>query len=761
MALLFIGLFAMFSYSTELVTERVNGDFQYVFTSYNNIPVGSEPQTQACSNALRAEAGECSLWVSGLGAGVRLLGGPDDVRLQRLNRVVESDWATSVASSTFQLQQGRWPEAPGEVVVGPDYAGTERIEAWGGRIVLTVVGRANEKGWRRGDFLLIAPGTFASWSGRGMGLSGISAQIRLRYNTAGPSPIRAGMDGLAVAEFPAQGSVRPRDLVAKDVYDLQGMLAMFLPTIALAGAGGVGAALVLHRWQRRVVTSASQQGLAHRQIRKWLRGAQLRGLLLWVPMGALAGYALSWLAQPAIQLLLGHPLARPVTRWELLVVPGVVAATALFAAGNSRRPRRIDRQAQPLTTHPAHGLVMTFLALVGAIWAGPLLSWSATWEEILGGVLLSISLGFAAPWIVRAARWLPTRSLVAQLARRHLANASGIGTKLGPVVAALGMMTMVVTSLASSTMVFNQQIHSSSASPAHTISIRTEVPEVRSRLSQWAGRAGLEAHPLWFAGPDSRGRELLLVEGLDAAAIVIGRHLTPEEARALSQGRVLAPSADESSGVVRMRRSDGGWTELSTHALGTYDPFLYGRAGLMLHEEYRALPGAVLPALDSNQFAIMGGRAGDEDRASAAATDLGIGPLYYSVPSRSDQFTGALWDKAQPWLLGLISGLVMFSMVSSLAGQLRPLRSALFTTGLPRRIGLELLAHQIALVVPAVVILGVLPGMLGLLLSSHNGNPVIMPWGVLARSVGILLVSCSVGAVLGSLKLRHTERFSQ
>lgn len=192
LSMLFIGLFAVLSYSTELVSQQVNGDYEYVFTSSNAIPIGAQPQTEACAQALAAQEGECTLWVGGVGSGVRLTGGPGDARLERLNRVIESDWAGSSAKEGFQLTDGRWPTAFGEVVVGPDFESAEQITAWGGRIHLTVVGRAREAGWRHGEFVLLAPGTFASWSNLDMELSGVGPRFDCASTRRAMPPSKLG-----------------------------------------------------------------------------------------------------------------------------------------------------------------------------------------------------------------------------------------------------------------------------------------------------------------------------------------------------------------------------------------------------------------------------------------------------------------------------------------------------------------------------------------------------------------------------------------
>lgn len=151
----------------------------------------------------------------------------------------------------------------------------------------------------------------------------------------------------------------------------------------------------------------------------------------------------------------------------------------------------------------------------------------------------------------------------------------------------------------------------------------------------------------------------------------------------------------------------------------------------MLRSAYEQKAGA-LPA-QSNQYSLLGGQPGDVDRVVSAAITLGVGPSYYNVPTEPERFVGALWDQAQPWLLGGLSGMVMISLTQILARHIRPIRS----------------------------ILGMLPSMLMLAISAHNGAEVTIPVRVLVNILVTLLLSCTLGALLGSLRLRHQERFSQ
>ena len=707
--------------------------------------LGTPLDTASCTTAMASAKGMCSLRISGL---------DDD-----LETVIERDWSTATARGPYHLVSGRWPAAPGEVIVGPDHSATTTIDSWGGRITLTVVGTAREAGWRRGDFVLAAAGTFSGFAAAGMQLSGVDAAISLFYNTPGPEPVQAGLRAMGAPEATHPGSIRPRNLVAKNPYDLEGMLAMFLPALGLATVGGVVSAFAQHRWQQRVLLSASRQGIGTGLIHTWLRSAQLRGLALWIPLGTGVGYLLSWLAQPTLQALLGVPLANPVTTWELLGLPLATGLAAMATALRLRKKSRGQSAASPSPMRHRVAIIGAFAALMAAIWCGPLLSWSPTWEELLAGLFLSLSTGLLAPSVLRWSRWLPSRTLVPRLARRMLGPTSGLGPRLTGIVIALGIVVSVVASLASSTLVLDQQLQTVSVSPANAVTIRTQVPQVRAILPTWADTAAVDSHPLWFAGPDSRGLELLLVDDLSGAHVAIGRTLSPAESKALSAGTVLTPTL-EASAAVQMPSPEGkGWLSFHSLSLTTYDRFLHGRAGLMLRSAYEQKAGA-LPA-QSNQYSLLGGQPGDVDRVVSAAITLGVGPSYYNVPTEPERFVGALWDQAQPWLLGGLSGMVMISLTQILARHIRPIRSSMFTMGLPMSLGWRLLAHQIAVVVPVVIILGMLPSMLMLAISAHNGAEVTIPVRVLVNILVTLLLSCTLGALLGSLRLRHQERFSQ
>ena len=751
-ALLVIGLFASLGADTKLVRQQVLGNYQYLYSSYGSLPIGTQPDVAGCQKAITSVGGACELNLDGVVANPVFQGGREALRV---TNVVEADWATiSPARQRFELLSGRWPTSPGEVVAGPDLAGVTAISTWGGRIKLRVVGTVREQGWRKGSFLLLGPGTFASWSGAGMELSGVSAQLAVRHDSPDDADVRKAIGGLHVAPKLVEGaSVGPNNF-KKTPYKLQGILALLGPALALCVAGGMVAGLTQRRWAVQVHQVLDSVGVDQQLVARWLRSAQWRTFAVYALGGGLVGYGLSWLATRALQWYLGQPLARPVTEWFLILVPLLVVAAGL---GFSRRPRESpSRASAPRTqTRVIGGLaIASFVSLLAAVWSGVLLPWSAAWIEVSGGALVALSMALAAPVVLHLIGAGKGSSAQTQLAFRLLRERSAaLAPRLALVVLSVGVATVVVVSLASSSLVFSKEARASSPSPKDAITVVTVDKRMSAAVPTLLRTAKVPGYPVWFAGPDTRGQELVVVQDVRAASVLLERPLSANERDALEAGQALSPTQDEGWIKGSGRKS---WGRISTRAMDSPAPFLYGRAGLTLTSTYGRLAGA--PPLGNSQYMVLGGQPGDIDRVTAAAVSLGIGAMHYTKPYIPPPFKGTLPQRAQPWLLGAVTLMVTSSLMRSLARDIRVIRSKLMALGLPSKVGWLLLGLQAIVVAVLIAALGTLPALVGMFLSARLGNPVMMPWGLVARGALVVLVACLAGALLGSWGLRTKER---
>lgn len=761
LAMVFIGVFGVLSPSTDQLARLLLGDFAQEYTSARSAPIGSDPDTSACAQAAHANNATCRLTIVGLGVGVTLTDGPQRPGLRSLEPTLEGAWnGTDLDRAGFELTSGRWPERPGEVVVGPDYEHTSHISAWGGRVEWTVVGTARRVDQRHGRFLLVPPGTFAALGREGMELSGVSAFAVIPSRTRGSAATRAGLSQLGVIPPATPGRVLTRASLGKTQYKLQGVLAMLLPALVLAGAGGTVAAALQGRWHARVRDSLGRQGVSRATTRRWLAGAQWRLLLPAVVVGSLVGYGASWLARPVLGWVLGTPQSSPVTQWFLLLVPIVVMITGMGLAGLFARVS-VRRRAMPAAGAgtPRAGRHVGLVALIAvllAIWVGPLVTLDATIEELLGGALLALAAGLATPWLLSQLSLLPLPAPRDRLALRVLRGTlTSLGARLGVFVTALSLMGVISASLASSIATFDQQIHSSSSAPRDTVSLTVVNPSVRATVPQWSQLAGLAPHEVWLATA-SDGRSMVLVADQPAAEVAIGRPLDAAEQRALAAGKVLTPDAHTQVQIPGPRRTT---VAVPGHALVNYDPYLYDRAGLMLARAWVEQTGS--KNLGESQYVLFGGHSGDVERSTRAAIKLGIGSTHYTGPSYSDRYQGTTFDRAQPWLLALLAALVMVSVAMTLARGLRPARAAVSALGLPRRTGLVMLAWQLGLVVAVVVGLSTLVPVASLMVAENNGQVISIPWALLVRSAAIMVAAGLVGALAGSWRVRTQERMSQ
>ena len=737
-AMLVVGVFAIISLSTDVVARHSLGSYQHSHTFSHSVAPGKPLNIAECVHAVSTHGGTCGANLTGVGEAAIV----DGRALGKELRVTEGPWGHGFMSGEYELLDGRWPTAPGEAVVGPDLAGARVITTWGGRTQFTVVGTSRSVFSRGGSFVLAAPGSFSRVAGVAMELSGVSADVTVYFDDHRTGVVAAAASALGID--PA-GLQRSRDSVVREAYEWRGQVAILLPGIALATAGGIISGLALGGWSDRLKLSLYRQGIPRSVSGRWVLVAHLISLLACVPMGAALGWAFAWGAKPALERATGSVQSSPsIPLWATALFVVIICCSALASAGG--RVRRPEHDS-------ARGSLRRGVALVAAVlavWVGPLLGLDQVRAELAGGAMLSISVGLLA---VDALRVLSARSgttLAREYSRRVFRQTlPRLGARLAVVVIAVGIMGSVVASLASSNLATNRRYGEGRATPEHAAVVYSFDERVAKLVNSWASKAAVSAHPIWFVG-SATGPEVAVVADLAGAAAALGRELSPDEGAALRANKVLAVQS-----TVQVRNGQSV-SDLPSVPLAQPGGYLMRVAGLMTRA---AADHHGMQVPTTAQHSLFTGVGDYTTRIHDAAVELGIGMTWYVFPAVPDVYTGGLVDQAQPWILGFLSIMVMGSLGTTIAEHVRSRRSALRAIGLRDSTGRRLLVAPITAVVVAVVALGTLPPLVVLGMSLLRGADVIVPWEVLLRNCIIVATGSAIGALLGSLRVSIKERF--
>ncbi|MGA4507393.1 hypothetical protein ACPCGZ_05745 [Propionibacteriaceae bacterium G1746] len=727
-------MFAIVSLTTETVARHSLGSFGYGYRFSQHIEPGQRLDTTACVRLAQGFGGTCSASLNALGESATADGRPVETEV----RITEGPWGSGLKPDEYRLVEGRWPQQPGEVVVGPDLAGSRVVESWGGRARFDVVGVSQSVFSRGGSFLLAAPGTYSLLSGADLEMSGVSASVTIFLDD--PKAVDLAKVAEALGVDP-NGAMTSRSTVVRAAHEWRGQVAILLPGIALAAAGGVVAGLAFGPWSGRVGRSLYRVGVARRLSSRWVRGAQVSALLVSVPAGLLVGWGLAWASKPLIEWVTGSVQSSPaVPWWAAASIAGAVLFGVLAVPGE-RIARASDRSV-PRTVAAA--------AAVLGISSGPVLGLDQVRAELVGGALLGLSLGLVVPDILMLASRRSRPTLAGELTRLVFRGMlPSLGRRLGVVVLALGLSGSVVASLASSNLATNRRYSEGRGTPEHAVVAYTFDARIARQVPEWAAKSSARAHPIWFIG-GSAGADIAVVQDAQGAAAALGREMTSMELDALARGSILATRVP-----VEVRE---GPKPITIPGVVLSNPGGYvGRTAGVVMRASLLQKGVELPTLP--QHTLLAGSGNYVERIQGTAVQLGIGMTWYSIPSVPELYTGGLVDQVQPWILAVLCVAVMTSLGATIAQQVRPHRSALRVMGIVGWRDCRLVLQPLGVAVLTVVFLGLVPPVVVLVRSAVGGADVIIPWVPLLRNAAIVTIASAVGGVVGSWRVDSRERF--
>lgn len=752
-AALVASVFLVFGRSTAVMQLWLLGDYGASHDFAQSIQPGRATNVEKCSGV--SDSLCVANWGSPPPSAVefqRLADGGTYRTLDKTVTFLEAAWGPRNRLG-YELIAGRWPAADGEAVVSDGLEGTSHITAWGERINLRVVGEVRRKGWRDTNEVLVFPGSIGHDPRGGLELTGMQALVTA-YFDGSPDVVLPKLSRSLGQPVPQHPFVRTREGMGWTAFDNKTALLMVLPGALLALAGGLASGFMLAGWRRSTEAALFRQGVPRHLTRGWIRRAQMRGLLVAVPPAVVLGFGAGWLLKPLVQYLMRQPVSSPSWNNWLLLLPVLIFVGSLLgvAAGRERAPSAPSPTPAPATRRSSWRRGCAFVLAVSALWAQPLLGNTPDLARWVSGGLLAVGLSLSVPDLIALLARVPLKPVLVRLGQRQLASvAHRLGSRLVVIAAALSVITVILTSLGASFREFNRMMSEQTAVPPNTVMINN-LPEVRPRLDEWQEKSGTRAVGIWFGPNDQRGLPILAVQTIEDASLVLARPLTAAERQALSSGHLLA-GADAPPEV---EVQHGSRPSIPTQHLSTNAPLLRQRAGLMLLSTMQALA----PVDKDPVEYLMGGMAGDVTKVVEAATSLGIGQSYYTAPYVPPPYKGTPEQRLQPWLLGLLSALVMGSVLSALAVQSRPAQAAMLTLGMPLSAARTLLWAQCGVITVVLAAATVLPSILGLMLVRFQGQNPLLPWSFLVRSFLSVVGGSVVGALLGSLRVSVRERMS-
>ncbi|GIM95959.1 FtsX-like permease family protein [Paractinoplanes toevensis] len=344
------------------------------------------------------------------------------------------DPAGPYGRTMLRLDQGRWPQGPGEVAV------TDRVAAafhlgvgsrWDAR---TVTGRVENPLDLNDEFALVAPGRITAVA---------STDVLLRVS-ASDLDTKPRPDNLSIRERFGDGNT-------------SSVLVLAFATIGLVFAGLMAAAgfTVLAQRRLRALGMLGAIGASHRHVRLVLLADGLVVGAAGAVAGALVGVA-TWIAfSPRLEEPLAHRIDRYQLPWTAVLVAVVLATgTAVVAAwwparAAARTPVVAALSARPAPPRPAHRFAAAGTVLLAAGLAAVVQSKHTSKPLILAGVVATaVALMLLAPVGVAAIGWFASRLRVApRLALRDLARyRSRSGAALAAIGLAIGIAAVVTLS---------------------------------------------------------------------------------------------------------------------------------------------------------------------------------------------------------------------------------------------------------------------------------------------------------------------------
>jgi hypothetical protein len=727
--------------------------------------------------------------------------------------MLEADWAANPYPRRYELQDGRWPSRPGEVVVtetqDTQTAPGEMLTVLG-KVRLTVVGTADDRNASTTN-LLAGPGTWATLTtDLAEGYPALGAQPVLLWSGSEPRPaISAFTAAIGIWEKEqrkqADGAAAVADTLnlrsddrAEGFWIEKTPAGYLIPALVVP----LGAVLLVFglndRRFRRVLHSLTSLGVSRSTAAMGLTLAALFWALVAAAAGAAAGLAVG----AGARLLISHLRQRPAGPIDGLFDPAlrlltVITLTSLVAGLALARSRRESTAApRPAGTRrgdtgaPAGKSARRVRdgrqLLAVAAWCATAVYAtrvdSPAMAMTLAGIVTIAVLLVIPEVFTLTLKLIPERGPRTRLARRQLAADSRRACAALAVLtvlfgASLGFIALLDTLLRTADTQNHPDVLPGQIMLTDSSSDRFAPTEAVLRAVETTGV--LDGHPRFELSPvytmntddlirsanrPGSDRLVLTVGSPSDAERLIGRPLGRDQTTTLNDGGLLVwddvPGAPE-SGAERTRlivhENDkilGRTPELPTIAVQA--PPTHWRAGsdgIMLRSTARDLR---LPLPEHGPVMITG----VEDTQAEAVQKAVIGSgndaraVRIHVPPAPAIAPAALVATAVALVL-----LVLATVLASVRGQIRALRSylaGLTALGLPPSWTRHILLYQHGAVITVSTLLGLIIAMLPtvVIATQISGFVLSIPWGQLASLLAATYLAAVLAAARSILLLR-------
>lgn len=729
---------------------------------------------------------------------------------------VETDWSASPFPRRFSLDQGRWPERAGEVVLTSslraEVGEVSSITALSGNVRFEVVGVATDN-FDSFSRILAAPGTWRSFGeATRRNFSTVSASSTLYFNGA-PDPVLSRMTNLMTdGDFPSELSEReirsqladglrtranelttdPRSWVERIpfAYQVPSLGLPLLAVLSVLGLNGrrfrVNVMILISVGVTRPIATAGVALAAS----FWTIVSTLGGLLVGVGLGAVA--------RPVCDYFLAGPISPfPDVTPPALRLIGITAVTCMVAGlalivayrepraetnpvggtvDSSPRKSRLRNSARRVVINSITP-VRRFAALVAGL---SIVAQAAVLESAATAMIMAGSFGVVIllliPDLVPAAiRRLPATGPRARLSKRQLVVDTGRAVAGVAVLSAalgvpLGMLTLLATLIStaqadSTPVVAPQQVVLSAPGGAFHPPSREVVDAVTRKISfsEPAIRTGYLSTDNVKVTVEGSARTLLVVDTPDAAARLNNAPLGAEHVDTLRDGGVLVWEGEEqgqrallvqdaTSGEIIVSRTP----PLPVRRIDFQEPWNQPTSGLILTATARRL------GLEVAEAAVVLTGVTDKEalRAEQAVIDSGLDPYQVGIYEPPEPV------RVPPVYYTAALGLALVVLVTSMAvartqvSALRGYVGRLIAVGLSRRWVRQVLLLQSCVVVGMSTVLGLVIAVLPVLVAVQRLPNFVLsiPW----RWLGIVLVAfyaaTTAATLLSSRRLRATDR---
>ncbi|MGV8965968.1 MAG: hypothetical protein ACOH2F_06780 [Cellulomonas sp.] len=717
----------------------------------------------------------------------------------------EGPWQDGLFPDRYALVDGRWPTAPGEVVLTEHlipFVSGDRLSVLSGAVDLRVVGTVRDGYGRRLAQILAGPGTWASldWASLNAKQPRISTAGTVLWAgnvTAGVldaiAPVvlqQAGPDGqpwvlpAGVNQALRAGlTTRPEMLAAPargpiDLYPL----VFTVPSLLLPALGALVALGVNNRRVRRSVGILRAVGLRSRDAAMGRLTASLAALAVAALGGVLAGGVLGLLARPVAQIFMGQPLS-PVP--DLLVpalrLMAAVAVAALVGclvvAANLRTV-----SARLLTIALPSPRVISFTRQVLAAITATVLIWQAANVTTLFGSMPMVAtttvlvLLLTPPVVQRVVAWLPGDDAQRRLARRQMrfdhtrvvVAVTIIVATLGPALAMLVLVQSALTSQARAETSLAPQGQAIITSGNRYLS----PPDGVVAIVTGAARSPQPSIQLWSPGTQKR-TTTMTSDGLGAVYAVdtvaeiqrlCQQTLSNDQLTQLASGsllRIFGPRGDAPQPLWSADATTGAASP--TRLLRTIDAdcdptWQRSVSGLILSATIRNLGLDMTPAdvvltdLPSDSSARIKGALIKEKYDTAYVSTYN--PVVIAVPPEVLTVIVAMW---------LFGGIAIFASSRAQAGALRRYTAGLIAIGVPTRWARGVLTRQTVTTTLLGFVLAAVVATIPLLIAGIQvpTETLVIPWITGGSLFVVAVVLAATAPRLASTRLRVVAGVSQ